>query len=444
MKSTQQKTYYLKIYGCLFNHADANRIRTILNQAGYKEVTDESKADHVIAITCSVREKAEHKVAGYINNLKKTNPNVHITITGCMVRRDFLDDQFDRTRRRLSALRRRLQNADAFIDITNITKLPDVLEGKTPYTQLVLNRDKNRSYIDLPPTLPQKDITSAIPIMTGCNQMCTYCIVPFTRGQEQYRDFYQVLEEVETSLKQGRKIIQLLGQIVDKWHDSKNNKTFLDLLKAITQLPYDFYLFFTSPHPNYITKEILQFMDQNPKMLKYLGLPLQSGSNKVLKAMNRKYTREKYIKVAQMARNTVKDLFLTTDIIVGFPPEDEHDFEQTLDIVQKLRFDKVFFAKYSPRLNNSHQKLAHDPEYQRIVSRKSDRLNKLAQRIFAENNQKQIGKVYPAIITNPTQALTIRNQIVDIPKTNIKPGTFVKVKITGGGRRGVMGEILEH
>ncbi len=444
MNQPKPKKYFLKIYGCLFNHADAERIRTILNQKGYKETFKEEKADYIIVLTCSVREKAEHKVISYTNKIKHKNPKAHTYITGCMVRRDFLDQDTTRTLKRLKRLETIMPNSAGFFDITNINKLPQLLENKIHHKDLVLKRDTEKSYIDLIPTSTsnQSPLIANIPIMIGCSEFCTFCIVPYTRGTEKHRSYDSIMTEVEQSLKQGKKIIYLLGQIVDKWKDEKANKTFLDLLKDIEALPYDFMFSFTSPHPNYITKEIINFIHNSKKLMKHLGLPLQSGSNKVLKAMNRKYTKEKYLEIAQYARETIPNLYLTTDIIVGFPPEDEEDFKDTLDIIKRLEFDKVFFAKYSPR-HNYHKELVHNVKYQKTVQDRFDRINQLVNKIFAKRNKAQVGNEYIAIITAQNQALSIRNQVVDIPYNTLPVGTWVHLKITGGGRRGVIGEVIE-
>ncbi len=438
------KRYFIKIYGCLFNHADAERVRTILNKQGYKEVFSDKEADYVIVLTCSVREKAEHKVIAYTQKLKQKNPSTKAIISGCMVRRDYLDHDNTRTKERLKRLEKVMPSADAFFDITNLDKLPELLEGKIDYHDLVFNRDVSKSYIDLiPTTLQDNSIVASIPIMTGCNEFCTFCIVPYTRGKERYRSFESILEEVESAIKSGKKIIYLLGQIVDKWKDEKANKTFIDLLKEIESLPYDFLFSFTSPHPNYITPEVIDFIARGEKIMKHLGLPLQSGSNKVLAAMNRKYTKEQYLKIAKYSRKKIPNLYLTTDIIVGFPPETDEDFEETIEVIKTLKFDKVFFAKYSPR-HNMHKDIVHDVEYQKIVQKRFDRLNRLVNKIFAQRNKAQIGKEYIGVISSENQATSIRNQIVDIPYNTLPVGTWVKMKITGGGRRGVMGEIIEH
>ena len=435
-------TYFIKIYGCLFNHADAQRVRTILNNAGYKEVFRQDEADYVVVLTCSVREKAEHKVISYAQKVKQINPDARLLITGCMVRRDYLDTDNRRTLKRIKRLEKVIPQADFFMDITNVDKLPRLFSGELNYKELVLNRDPTKSYMDLVPIIKPNEVTASIPIMTGCNEFCTYCIVPYTRGKEQYRSFDSILEEVEAYLKQGTRIIYLLGQIVDKWQDTSRNMKFIDLLRAIDNLDYDFFFSFTSPHPTYISREVLEFIRDGKHIMKHLGLPLQSGSNKVLKAMNRRYTREQYLDIARMARDIVPNLYLTTDIIVGFPPEDEEDFQQTLEIVEQLQFDKVFFAKYSPR-HEFHKDIVHNVEYQKTVQERFDRLNELVSRIFAERNKAQVGNTYRAVIVSESQAVSERNQVVDIPDNDVEPGKIVGVRIIGGGRRGVIGEIVE-
>ncbi len=433
------KTFYIKVYGCLFNYADADRIRTILLENNFIETNNPDHADVIIAVTCSVREKAEHKAISFIKKYSKLGKRT--ILTGCMVRRDFADTSKQGTQKRLKRLKKLMPDTLVF-DITNLNRLPDLITNPKFELELLLNRPFASNYYDYTmPTAANNSPVAAVPIMIGCNEMCTYCIVPYSRGQEKYRPLHSILEEIQLHINNNKKIIYLLGQIVDKWHWKQY--TFLDLLKEITSMTGDFWVSFTSPHPNYITKDILDFMAKQPKIMKHLGLPLQSGSNRVLQAMNRKYTREKYLDIAQYAKKVVPNLYLTTDIIVGFPPEDEEDFQQTIDIVQQLRFDKIFMAKYSPR-TNLYKEIAHDPKYQAIMEDRFTRLYEIASKIFAENHQKQVGKTYKGVIIDEKHAINIRNQLVelDTPVPSEKIGTFVQLKITSGGRRGITGKII--
>lgn len=433
------KKFYIKIYGCLFNYADADRIRTTLLNSNLQETQTPEEADIIIAVTCSVREKAEHKAISFIK--KYAEQGKQTILTGCMVRRDFLDTSVSGTKKRLKRLKNLMPNT-LFFDVTNLKELDSLINNPNLELELLLKRPFASSYYDdIKPTLTNNSPIATVPIMIGCNEMCTYCIVPQTRGQEKYRPLDSILEEVKLHLQNGKKIIYLLGQIVDKWH--WKNYSFLDLLKQITSLPNNFWLSFTSPHPNYITTEILDFMAEEPKLMKHLGLPLQSGSNTVLKAMNRKYTREKYIKIAEYARKHISDLYLTTDIIVGFPPETEEDFQDTLDIVRQLQFDKIFMAKYSPR-TKLYKELAHNAKYQAIMEDRFTRLYNLATKIFAKNHKKQVGKTYDAVIIDKKYALNIRNQLVELEETLDQKdiGKFINIKIISGGRRGITGRII--
>lgn len=440
------KNFYIKIYGCLFNHADAQRIKTILLHHGLKEVLDPKRAHIIIVISCSVRQKAEHKAIDFIN---KFSQNKITILTGCMIRRDFQNNMTHNTQKRIKYLNEILPRT-YFIDITNIKLLPKMLndiENKTKkhiidktYT---LNTREPNYYDIIAPTYDNDSPIAAIPIMSGCNEMCSYCVVPYSRGQEYYRNLDSILQDVYKALSNGKKIIYLLGQIVDKWEEA--NRNFLFLLKSIVKIKKTFYLGFTSPHPNYITRDIIDFIAKEPKMLKHLGLPLQSGSNKILKLMNRKYTVEKYKKIAQYAKNKIPNLYLTTDIIVGFPGETGKDFNQTVNIIKELRFDKIFFAKYSPRLNEYHKKIVNNSEYQKILTKRFNRINKIANLIFSQNNQQRVGSVYKAIIINSKFALTETNQYVEIEPSQqqLQMGKLIQIKITKGGTRGLAGKILK-
>ena len=443
------RRFYIKVYGCLFNWADAERIRNILHKAGFTETSDYKSADIIILVTCSVRAKAEHKVLDWGNKIKKLSKKPIIVLTGCMIRRDYLHEDFSRTKKHLKDLERKASWVDIFMDITNMHKLPEILQFsgnklKENKFSLALSRQSPTQYLKESPMFSSQ-IYAYIPIMTGCDQLCTYCVVPYSRGKEQYREYDDVINDVLLALEENKRIIILLGQIIDKWHDKKAQKNFTQLLRDIAKLKpkQDYFVTFTSPHPSYITQETLETIAQEPKIFKHLGLPLQSGSNRVLKAMNRPYTREQYLKIAKLARKTIKNLYLTTDIIVGFPPETDKDFEQTLDIVKQIKFDKIFFAKYSPRLNLAHKPIVHNPTYQKEVAKRFDKLNDLASKIFAQNNQKQIGKQYKAVYIGKNQAISTRYQLVDLQNIpqNLTPGDIINIAIIDGGRRGIAAKV---
>ncbi len=439
------QNFYIKIYGCLFNHADAQRIKTILLQSGLKEVQQPENADIVVIISCSVREKAEHKAIDFINKFSKNKITI---LTGCMIRRDFSNNITLNTKKRIRYLNKILPRT-FFIDITNIELLPKMvndIRNKVPKqvidARYTLKR-KSNYYDTIVPTYGNDSPIAAIPIMSGCNEMCSYCIVPYSRGQEYYRSFDSILRDVYTALSSGKKIIYLLGQIVDKW--KYKDKDFLSLLQAIIKIKEEFYLGFTSPHPNYITNDIIDFIANEPKMLKHLGLPLQSGSNKILKLMNRKYTIEKYKRIALYAKNKIPHLYLTTDIIVGFPGETAEDFNQTINIIKELKFDKIFFAKYSPRLNEYHKKIVNNIKYQKILTQRFNKINQISNLIFSQNNQKRVGNVYKAVVLNSKFVLTETNQYVEVESTSnqLQTGRLTQIKITKGGTRGLAGEIVK-
>ena len=456
--------FYIQIYGCLFNYADAERIKAILERNGFKESKSLESADFVILVTCSVREKAEHKVMGWYDHIKNLPQKPKVILTGCMVRRDYIPDASDKTFRNIKRLGRNLKWVDVFLDITNIEHLPEIINELKDGENIVISSTYAKKYkINLRTTLRfkyavqrQKDnayltapikytseVFAYVPIMSGCNEFCTYCVVPHTRGPEVYRDPQVILTEVRQAINNGKRIIYLLGQIVDRWQ--YNELHFVDILRRVADVPGDFFVGFISPHPKYMSKKTLELIADHPKVMKNLGLPLQSGSNRVLNAMNRKYTREEFLQIAKDARKIIPDLFLTTDVIVGYPPENDQDFLDTIDVIKQIQFDKVFFAKYSPRLGKDRE-LVHTQEYQKEVSKRFDQLNELTQKIFAKRNQMQIGKVYPSFYVGDKKAMSIRNQVIDlidVESSNLKIGDKVHVKILGGGRRGVTGEVVK-
>lgn len=429
------------------NYADAERIDTLLQKAQYTKQTSHKDADIIIVITCSVRDKAEQKVYSWVNQLPKEKT---VVLTGCMLRRDFKDLECQNSSKNLKKLQRICPNIDYFIPIKEINSLVKTLENSIGEEEKGSYKH-SPNYLTTPQTFSKDSITAYIPIMTGCAQFCSYCIVPFARGEEISRTTVEIISDVKNALKSNKTHIVLLGQIVNKWKDPQTGVSFLQLLKQICKIKADFWMTFISPHPNYIDKKILKFIVDEPIMLKYLGLPLQYGNNAILKQMNRGYTIEKYIDqinylkafFAEQEISTKINLYLTTDIIVGFGNETEETFNQTYELLKTLRFNQVFVASYSERPYTPASISIPDKIPLEIKTRRKNKIRALTEKIYTEENQKLVGKTLPCRAHDSHRGITYANQYIEldqIPQNLV--GQVIDVKITYGGRYGIKGKLV--
>ena len=287
--------------------------------------------------------------------------------------------------------------------------------------------------------------------MTGCAQFCSYCIVPFARGEEISRTTAEIIADIKNALDSNKTHIVLLGQIVNKWKDPQTGVSFLQLLKQICKIKADFWMTFISPHPNYINNELLKFIVDEPKMLKYLGLPLQYGNNAILKQMNRGYTVEKYIEQIEYLKNYFAEqevssscnLYLTTDIIVGFGNETETTFNETYTLLEKIRFNQVFVASYSERQYTPASISIPDKIPLEIKTQRKNKIRALTERIYTEENKKLVGKILQCRSHDSHRGITYANQYIELDQ--IPPnlvGQIINVKITYGGRYGIKGKLV--
>lgn len=315
-------TYFIKIFGCQYNEWDGARLDYLLQKNGLK-LSDEKNADMIFAIACSVRKSAVDRLLGKVKNWRKADKKV--IISGCLLPKD----------------KKKIDASGAVIcDTDNSKTLIDLLGLKEPVNSLTNQPFNNCSYL---------------PIMSGCNNFCSYCVVPYTKGREKSRGFDKIVGEFKKLVKAGHKEITLLGQNVNSYeHD------FARLLKTLNDIPGDFQISFTSNHPKDMSDIIIKAIADLPKVKKEIHLPLQSGSNKILRAMNRPYTKEQYIELIDKIKKSIPHIRISTDIIVGFPGETEEDFLETKGLIKKIGFYWVFANKYSPREGTASFKLG-DP-----------------------------------------------------------------------------------
>ncbi|MCM8815126.1 MAG: tRNA (N6-isopentenyl adenosine(37)-C2)-methylthiotransferase MiaB [Candidatus Omnitrophica bacterium] len=332
-----KKTFFIRTYGCQMNFSEAERLRQLLKMSGWKEAENPELATALIAIGCSVRQKAENRVISFLKSYKNLKKNGTIfCLAGCTA-------NLHREK-----ILKQLPHLDVVCGPNHIAKIPEILNNYTAGKIVVATGENDLPFIEC--IVSGNNISMMVPITKGCNNFCSYCVVPFARGRLQSRQPESIIEEIKTGVEKGVRAVTLLGQNVNEYgQDFLQNYDFSDLLCEILRIDGLLRIEFISSHPEDTSTKLLKIMSENQKIARHLHIPLQSGSNRILKAMNRKYTVEKFLQVVETAREMIPDISITSDIMVGFPGETEKDFNQTYNLVKKLRFNELFIFKYSPR-----------------------------------------------------------------------------------------------
>lgn len=422
------KTYWVETYGCQMNLSDSELMEGILAADGYTRVSAAEEADVILVNTCAIREHAEQRVLGRVaelNRVKRQRPGTLIGVCGCMAQR-------------LGAkLIERAEYVDMVIGPDAYRSLPQLIEQAEcnggGVVDIELNPAENYEGLELRRHSP---VSAWIPVQRGCNYRCTFCIVPHTRGPEKNREPLAILQEITGLAQQGITEFTLLGQTVNSY--AYDGWDFPCLLRAVGRLPGVRRVRFTSPHPNDLTRELVEVMAEEDAICPHLHLPVQSGSNRVLKRMARRHTREEYLAKVDMLRERIPRIALTTDIIVGFPGEDESDFEATLDLLRMVRYDDAFTFRYSPREGTPSTRMKEDwfvPEH--VAQGRLERLIALVREVAAERNLAEVGGTAEVLIEkrarrgNLLQARTDTNKVVLIPGPDEWIGRYLEVALTG-------------
>ena len=420
--------YFINTMGCKLNENDSEKIAGMLIEMGYEETTSPLDANIVVFNTCCIRENAEEKLFGKLGELKniKAKNNMIICVGGCMSQEQHVIDK----------IKQSYNFVDVIFGTHNLHKLPEMVQARI---------EENKKQIDvwdidgiIVEDLPMKrtsDKNALVTIMYGCNNFCSYCIVPYTRGRERSRKPEDILKEVRDLASKGYKEIMLLGQNVNSYNGGENYN-FSNLLRDIDKIEGIDIVRFMSPHPKDFTDDVIDAIAESKSVCKVIHLPLQSGSSNVLKLMNRKYTKEHYLNLVEKIRAKVPDVSFTTDIIVGFPGETEEDFEETLDVVRKVDFEQVFMFIYSVRKGTVAEKMeGHIPE--EIKSARFNRLKELADSMTAESIKKYVGTVQKVLVEGESKTnhdvLTGRtrsNKIVNFFGDKNLIGKEVDIEIT--------------
>lgn len=425
----KDKKYNITTFGCQMNEHDSERISYLLEDLGYSFTSDRNSADFIIFNTCLVRENAELKLYGQVSSLKKLkkeNPEKIIAVCGCMMQtstaREVIIDKHD--------------EVDIIFGTKNINSLKDLIYRYLKTGQRVIDTSTDQVSDDFDKYNSTNDFQAYVNIMRGCDNYCSYCIVPEARGREESRRPYTIIEEIEYLAKKGYKEFTLLGQNVNSYGNKANyDFTFPELLARVAKIKGVERIRFTSSHPKDLSDELIEVIRDNDNVCNYFHLPMQSGSNAVLEKMNRKYTIEKYLDRAFKLKEEIPGIALSTDIIVGFPTETEEDFQKTIEACKLVGFDSAYTFKYSPRPKTVAAKYPIIPDD--IVQDRFQRLLDELYPIFNQKNKEYIGRVVEVLIEseskNDPEVLTGRTDTfklvhVKAPKELI--GKIVKVKIT--------------
>ena len=437
------KKFYIETYGCQMNVADSEVVAAILEDKGYQRTQEKSEADVILVNTCSVRENAEQRVRGRVqgfSEVKKKNPHVLVAIMGCMAER--LGEALFEQEKNVNIV----VGPDAYMDLPSLIKKAEKGEKA-----INIELSTTETYKDICPSrIDETAISGFVSIMRGCNNFCTYCIVPYTRGRERSRDVESILNEVSDLVAKGYKEVTLLGQNVNSYRFEKPTGeivTFPMLLRTVAEAAPGVRIRFTTSHPKDMSDETLEVIAQVPNVCKHIHLPVQSGSSRILKLMNRKYTREWYLDRVAAIKRIIPDCGLTTDIFSGFHSETEEDHALSLSLMEECGYDAAFMFKYSERPGTYASKHLEDNVPEDVKVRRLNEIIALQNRLSAESNQRCIGKTYEVLVEGVSKrsrdqlfGRTEQNRVVVFDRGTHRVGDFVNVRVTEASSATLKGE----
>lgn len=443
------KKFYIESYGCQMNFNDSEIVASILNEEGFGATKYLEEANLILLNTCSIREKAEQTVRNRLNifrSLKKEKPGLLIGVLGCMAERlkaKFLEEE------KLVDL---VVGPDAY---RTLPALVNEAEGGQKAVNVLLSREE--TYADIAPVrLDSNGVTAFVSIMRGCNNMCTFCVVPFTRGRERSRDAMSIVAEAQDLFDKGYKEVTLLGQNVDSYfyipdEEGATPITFAKLLEMVANISPKLRVRFSTSHPKDITDEVLFTMAKYPNICKYIHLPVQSGSTRVLQLMNRTYTKEWYMKKVDRIKEIMPDCALSSDVITGFCTETEEDHKETLEVMEHAKYDLSYMFAYSERPGTLAQRRYADDIPEEVKKRRLTEVIELQNRITRANYEAEIGKTFEVLIESTSKrsdaqwyGRNTHNKVIVFSKEhyNLNKGDYVNVKVTGTTGATLLGEIV--
>ena len=434
------KSYHVVTYGCQMNAHDSEILAGMLRDMGMEEAADRESADFVLFNTCCVRDNAERRALGnvtWLKEVRKKNPRLMIGVCGCMIQQPGMAEK----------ILKQYRFVDLAFGTANLYRLPELMLKALESDQAVVEVEEQNTIAEGLPVQRLRHDAAYITIMYGCDNYCTYCIVPYVRGRERSRHPEEIVQEARELVAAGYKDITLLGQNVDSYgRDLDEDVDFADLIRSINAIPGDFVIRFMSSHPKDATEKLFRAMAECEKCAHQMHLPVQSGNDRVLHAMNRGYTREKYLAQVALARQYMPDLVLTTDIIVGFPGETDEEFQDTLSLVETVRYDAMFTFIYSPRTGTGAAKMPNQvPED--VSSRRIQELLKVQEECQKKALKRFIGTEEEVLVEGLSRRSDtdvsghgLHGLSVTFPGTESDVGEIVRVKIVGAKNNTLTGE----
>ncbi|TCK98001.1 tRNA-2-methylthio-N6-dimethylallyladenosine synthase [Natranaerovirga hydrolytica] len=430
-KTGKKKLFFIQTYGCQMNARDSEKLKGILEEIGYVETDQEEKADFIIYNTCTVRENANQKVygrVGHLKSLKKKKNNLMIALCGCMMQEDTVID----------TIKKSYNHVDIIFGTHNIYKLAELIKAKLETKDMIIDIwEAHKEIVEDLPSIRKHKFKASVNIMYGCNNFCSYCIVPYVRGRERSRAPEDILSEIKALVADGVVEIMLLGQNVNSYGQTLDQSfTFANLLEALEDIEGLERIRFMTSHPKDLSDDLIKVMGQSKKICNQLHLPLQSGSTKILNEMNRKYTKEDYLELVKKIKAARPDIALTTDIIVGFPGETKEDFEETLEVVKAVEYINAYTFIYSKRTGTPAAKIKEQlPES--VVKERFNQLIDTLQPFVERHSQEKVGKTYKVLIEEVNQqekelvsGRLSSNHLVHLKGDKSLIGKIIDVKIT--------------
>lgn len=438
------KKLFIETYGCQMNVADSEVVASIMEMDGFALTDKITDADAIFVNTCSVRDNAEQKIyqrLKYYHSLKRKKKKMVIGVIGCMA---------ERVKENLITE----HGVDMVVGPDAYSYIPNLINSVESGEKAInVELSKTETYRDVMPTRIGASISGFVSIMRGCDKFCTYCVVPYTRGRERSRDVDSILNEIKDLHAKNYKEVTLLGQTVNSYKYEKDGKTVLfpELLQIVAEAVPDMRIRFTSPHPKDMSDETIEMIARYPNICRFIHLPVQSGSNKILKLMNRKYTREWYFDRIDTIRRIIPDCAIGTDIFCGFCDETEEDHQDTLDLMRRVKFDQAFMFKYSERPGTIAAKRMPDNVPEETKIRRLNEIIALQNEISNKSNQDDIGKTYEVLVEGFSKrsneqlfGRTSQNKVVIFPREGRRIGEFIKVRILSASSATLIGEVSEQ
>jgi tRNA-2-methylthio-N6-dimethylallyladenosine synthase len=437
----QVRRYWIETWGCQMNAHDSEKIAGSLKRFGLESAATENEADVLILNTCSVREKAEEKVFTRLlgfSHLKKKRAVV-VGITGCVAQQEG------------EAILKRAPEVDFVLGTQSLVQLPEVLATVVATGERIVEIGRHPENLDVPPEHIERvpGVKAYITIMEGCDNFCSFCIVPFTRGRERCRTIRDIVREARSLTEWGFREVQLLGQNVNSYRDPESGRGFEELLDAVNEIDVLWRIRFTSPHPKDFGEPLMRRFRELPRLCPHMHLPAQSGSSTVLARMKRGYTREEYRRKVDRAREHVPDLAISTDLIVGSPGETESEFDETLALMEDVRFDSIYSFKYSERPYTFSAREQPDDVGEEVKSERLERLLDLQKRIQLQKHATWVGKTVEVLVEGESRknssefsGRSADNRVVNFAGGQGRVGELVPVRITRFGANSLFGEIV--